>query len=362
MEKNKTGGVRQNYKTTNKSDIPYQRWRLTHWGQNLYWLQPMNEYEKNSNTYPYALTSDSSGNLYISYKTADVNINQLFILKRNIDGTYYIHPAITGTDRSLTVSNTTSGTEVTTVTHNPNIPCLKWRFEEVNNFNVSINNYYDYGFVTRFASSTDATINNRQTKVNDFLSSVFNITVANNYPVRHKSYADMCYDGYSINQTLIDAGCNHLATSCDKKKELCDHILSGIGSCSSSCSLPYHHNNSLKIHSWFAYEFNNPDADINLLWIGHKACEEVNIPWSSGTHITATLYNPLDSRFADYTAFHEIGHSLGAQGDTNCLSQSCLMAYTTPWSTLFSLLENPGENTFCEKCKNEIRENLLQYY
>lgn len=362
MEHSKSNGVIQNPKSTVIADIPYQRWRINRWGQGMYWLQPMDGYNRDDNEYPYALTSNSSGALYITQKTANVNVNQLFILTRNSDGTYYIRPAITGTDRSLTVEGVGSGTAVTTAEHSSSIPCMKWRFEEVNNFNVSINNYYDYGFVTRFTSSTNATINNRQTKVNDFLSSVFNITVANNNPVRHKSYADMCYDGYSINQTLIDEGCNHLAPSCDGENELCHHILSGIGSCSSSCSSPYHHNNSLKIHSWFTHEFNNPDADINLLWIGHSACEEMYVPLSLGTHITATMYDPLDSRYADYTAFHEIGHSLGARGDEECKSTSCVMSYATSWDTYFSLLENPGENTFCAQCKNEIRENLLQHY
>lgn len=245
----------------------------------------------------------------------------------------------------------------------------KWNFYP-KFFEITIYNYYDYSFQVRLdggITSTTNTINeimNRQNKLNNYLFSEFGIVVTNNTPSRLISYADKCHGISNINTATIDSNCVHGASTCDGRKSLCNHILTGTGTCSSSCSSPYHHNNSLKIHSWYQHDMSSASANINIMWTGHKncSCDDCYVPWSSGTHITATLYNSPNTNYRDYTAFHETGHSLGAEGDTHCTSTSCVMSYSTSWPTYFSLLSNPGCDTFCDNCEMQIRQNVYNTY
>ena len=233
-------------------------------------------------------------------------------------------------------------------------------------YHISINNFYDYSFQMRMDNSltqnteTIRTIGERQARVNEYLYAEYGILVTYNTPVRQASYADMCHGIANISSETIEQDCTH--GLCDGMNDLCSHILEGTGTCSSTCFSPYHHNNSHKIQSWFANELSTPSADISVLWTGQHNCTEGYQPLTDLVHITATLYNDSDTRYWDYTAFHEIGHCLGASGDSSCLNRWCLMSYNTGWSRLFLLLESPDENLFCDTCESEIRANIHQKY
>lgn len=233
---------------------------------------------------------------------------------------------------------------------------------------VSIYNYYDYSFQMRMDGSLTATgqtvnvINERQERVNQYLYSEYGIVVTNNPPTRRFSYADKCHGVNNISTATIEQDCLH--GSCDGRNGLCVHVLKKSGSCISECPSAYHHNNSLKIHYWHMEDLKAPSADINILWTGQHNCSDGDayVPWSSGTHITATLYNGNNTQEWDYAAFHETGHSLGAIGDNTCDSQACVMSYETDWETYFALLSAPDSNLFCDQCESQIRFATHQKY
>ena len=236
-------------------------------------------------------------------------------------------------------------------------------------FEVTIYNYYDYTFQVRFDGGTSSSINtkneieSRQNRLNKYLFSEYGIVAINNTPSRRVSYADRCHGVSNINTSTIDSICNHDQEKlCDGRNGLCEHILTGVGTCNENCNSPYHHNNSRKIHSWYAHEHSSPEADINILWTGQKNCDDVYVPWSSGTHITATLYRSENVGYWEYSAFHEVGHSLGAKGDKKCSSTSCVMSSATSWDKRFELLQNPDNSTFCDKCMQQIREDVHNSY
>lgn len=231
---------------------------------------------------------------------------------------------------------------------------------------VSINNYYDYSFQMRMDNSltqnteTINIINERQLRVNEYLYAEYGILVTYNTPVRRTSYADMCHGIDNISSETIELDCTH--GPCDGLKDLCSHIVEGSGTCSPECNSPYHHNNSNKILSWFENELSSPSADINILWTGQRNCVEWHQPITNYTHIVATLYNTDDTKYWDYTAFHEIGHCLGAKGDDDCTNTWCLMSYKIGWSKCWVLLASPDENLFCDTCESQIRANIHQKY
>lgn len=238
----------------------------------------------------------------------------------------------------------------------------------IKEYSISINNYYDYSFQMRMDNSlttntnTLKVINDRQARLNDFLYYEYAIVVTNNTPSRRVSYADKCHGTSNVSASTIEQDCTH--GDCDGLHGLCSHILNGSGSCSLSCESAFHHNNSFKIHSWYKNELTAPTADINILWTGHKNCLDDNmyVPWSGGTHITATLYNSSCTGYWDYTAFHETGHSLGASGDDTCTDTSCAMSYSSSWSLVFDLLELPSADLFCDVCDSQIRSETHYKY
>lgn len=290
-----------------------------------------------TNSMQWKLIEQSDGSFKIASK---INENYLITESNAVHGL---------ADPNITLSSTDEGSR------------QKWHIT-IKEFTVAIDNYYDYSFQMRMDNSLTVTTNtleivtDRQERINDYLYSEYGIYVVNNTPSRRTSYADMCHGVNNISATAIEQICTH--GTCDGRHGLCTHILNGTGSCNSECSSAFHHNNSLKIHTWYANELKNPAADINILWTGHKNCSDEYVPWSGGTHITATLYNSTDTRYWDYTAFHETGHSLGARGDNTCTNTSCVMSYSTSWNTYFSLLNSPGDNLFCDVCESQIRVNI----
>lgn len=345
-----------------KNQLQHSVWLFENQGNNYYAI-------RNYST-GYYVKNDGNELAHVSYSSASFSNSLLWKLIRQDDGSYKIQS-------KLNSSYYIAEENVNHITNDPDIilsnsnddSSQKW-FLNSKTFSVSINNYYDYSMQMRMESSLSANnttlseINNRQKKLNDYLFSEYGIVVKNNTPTRRISYADMCHGVTNINPSSINSECSHGSVVCDGRKGLCDHVLSGSGTCNSSCSSAYHHNNSLKIHSWFSHELSSPSADINILWTGHRNCNcgSANVPWSSGTYITAILYNSTDTRYRDYTAFHEVGHSLGASGDAICESTSCVMAYATSWATYFSLLQNPGSETFCDECTMQIRKNVHSKY
>ena len=329
-----------------------------------------NYYTIRNYTTGYYIVNNSNQLAHLSRMSSVISDDMLWKLIRQDDGSYKIQSK-SNSSYYVTEQNVSHATQDPDIilTNTNEGSRQKW-FLTPKTFSVSINNYYDYSFQVRSDGTTgvnNATlleINNRQRKLNDYLFSEYGIVVVNNTPSRMTSYADMCHGISNINSTTIEANCTHGTAICDGRQPLCNHILSGTGSCNSYCPSAFHHNNSLKIHYWYMYNLASPSAHINIMWTGHRNCncDNAYVPWSSGTHITATLYNSTDTRYRDYTAFHEVGHSLGASGDTTCTSTSCVMAYSTSWSTYFTLLSNPNNNTFCDVCEMQIRKNVYNTY
>jgi len=361
MEDNKSGGVRQNPKTTALDDIPHQRWRVTQWGQGLYSLQPMNGYDKNTNTYPYALTANTSGGLCVTQKSANVETNQLFILARNSDGTYHIRPAITGTGRSLTVANVSNGTAVTTATHSSSIPCMKWWFEEVNTFTATVNNYYDNGYRVRHngtgSSAPNSQIASRQTWVNSKYSSILNLNITTNSPTLINSIADTCKTrrGLAINETTINelcpGGTGH-TPPCSNADTLCEDFLA---------------------------RFPGDGAKASVLWSGNKLDD--NRSYIDLVNNVVMIIDLPDDNIREederFTLLHELAHNFGAPDHycedptkEDCGIELCYLHHPEKgYSSNCAMGQYIGdissysnEDIFCDKCIESMRQHLLQHH
>ena len=248
----------------------------------------------------------------------------------------------------------------------------KW-FLIPKNFEIQMNTYYDYSYQVKMdgnsinTNNTMAMIDTYQKLLENYLFSEYGIIISYDTPTRIISYADLCHGITNINTQTVNSDCEHNNPACDGREDLCYHIISGTGSCTSSCNSPHHHNNSYKIHSYFCGSLDDA-TDINLMWTGHKncVCEDTYIPLtSSGTNqkfTTVTLYNSPLTYWWKYAFFHELGHALGARGDDYCFSEECVMSYATDISMCVVLLNSLGSDTFCDACEMEIRSNVYNMY
>lgn len=365
MEHSKSNGVIQNPKSTVIADIPYQRWRINRWGQGMYWLQPMDGYNRDDNEYPYALTANASGQLYVTQKSATVDVSQLFILTKNNDGTYYIRPAITGTDRSLAVLDVDSGIPVSTVTHSSFIPCMKWIFEEENTFTATVNNYYDNGYRVRYDGTGSNAPNNKiasyQTWVNSKYSSIFGLNITNNTPTLINSNVDLCKisRGITIDEDTIEWPCVGKNIGHDPK-----------------C------NQKTEMYNDFIGRFPGNDLKVNVLWSGHILDENRSFcSWYAGINGIMIIDNRKEANREEeerYTILHELAHNFGAPdhycentlSEEDCgmelcyrhhsergYSENCLMG-----KFISDISTYDNEDIFCDKCTETIKEHIRQHH
>jgi len=98
-------------------------------------------------------------------------------------------------------------------------------------------------------------------------------------------------------------------------------------------------------------------GEINNLDFGFSGDCRAAVTFGTKTTIGGATFSADQQQKSVY--LHELGHCIGALGDNNCPSRSCIMSYNTDYITKLELIKNDvATKYFCSQCQRQIKSRL----
>ena len=329
-----------------------QRWKISHYADGIYKITPMSNTGKCLDAYT---TGNNQPVTVNGYHAGDMQ--RWRIVSNNDGATWRFIPTQVGGKSCIT--GYSNNTDVKMYEYNAG-SYQKWTIAKIATPSFSLISYYDQGYNTRWpgtgSSSPAQMVYSYQNTVKNYIMSQFdvNITNATSSAVSYTSIADSCPNSPGINSYCMD---NCVDTY------IAPHF---------ECMYPikYHHKNSIGMLNQSA-----PVSKFNkaVRWTGHKLCkgcrDRTNEPAGiyGVTYLDGSQVLIATSGFFDrevdslITLLHELGHTMGANGDTYH-GYNCVMSYGKNDTSIVTKIKNNSGLVFCSTCYNEIQENLYKYY
>jgi hypothetical protein len=216
-------------------------------------------------------------------------------------------------------------------------------------YKATINNYFDFGLNARVGPSVATSkeyIKGYLPWANKIFATAFNLHVTNNYlPEMLTSYADECHGGGSyVTGSNVTNPCPHAVK----------------------------HKNTFNILDDFKIKMLSTPAHVCVLWCGHNGTY-----WGMATAVGGLdcVVHYLPAGYRDGNVYfshefsmkgiylHEVGHCLGAAGDANCPSTSCIMSKNTNAQEEWTMInQNNPSNFYCSQCTTQIKNRIKTYW
>ncbi len=222
-----------------------------------------------------------------------------------------------------------------------------------NAYNLYFKQFYDDGYVDRYGSSSASDIAAYTQVVSNYFFKVFGIKVHSTVST-YSSPADKCEHKSTYNApctTKLSGRClyDSNAYHCTNNALALDTKPSGINSIAKNTKV--------------------------IKWTGHINCESCPVGGSQTSvgavagddqvliHWGNRLTSSTREKVSTCTIAHEIGHTLGCEGDDTgwCESNICIMKSDVDDSVKLSNLVNLNTDAYCVKCQNQIKNYADTY-
>ena len=342
----------ENGSLANDANVEQYAWKDTsHQG---WYVQPLSGV--NAGLYKItALHSDKSLDLYCGVNANNTNIQQyqytgndpqIWRIVKNGDGTYRVMPKLSQT-RAIDVANASTLDGANVLLYNyRGTDNQKWTLER----GYILHTYYDYGYETRY-NAPSSHLMTKSNYIKDLYYAKFKIRLVFSTPSKYQSKLDICGGG-----DAVDSQCNHALDN---------------NMCGENHPFGLHHKfqgNSCATKTGTA---TRAAGYIPITWTGHVVCkggctgnthisrtiDGVTMIYPDNTY-TISLFNMNEEATNSvFSLGHEIGHTLGAVGDTD--HGRCIMSYNI--NSRFGIgrqIINKEYDVFCSTCENQIRSYL----